>query len=261
MTIGEDSEENDDVVSMPKGSQRILVSVSCVSVVWVVLAIWAALFVSCPPATACLGLNEWGDFLAGVFAPLAFVWLAIAVVLQSAELREQRKEFKHNRNVMKAQAEEARRQAAYIGTQIQIMEALEQDKAIQVHLAHLRQWCFRRWPPHQGGYLTHTAPSEDQAFFVELTYRLFVAAHDKSEEKADKWNRLMDVDLEDLLHLLERIKMITARENESSWAMQAFLAGSVADLAVRKVVDQLPRPPLEVTRRYSRLYPQDGATD
>nr|WP_272211160.1 hypothetical protein [Marinicella sp. W31]MDC2877045.1 hypothetical protein [Marinicella sp. W31] len=66
----------------------------------------------------------WGDFLAGAFAPLAFVWLIAAVFIQSNELREQRaelkltrREFELNRNVMESQAEEARRQAEYVGQQ------------------------------------------------------------------------------------------------------------------------------------------------
>lgn len=34
-----------------------------------------------------LGLNEWGDFLAGGFAPLAFFWLVIGYFQQGKELR------------------------------------------------------------------------------------------------------------------------------------------------------------------------------
>lgn len=30
----------------------------------------------------CLPLNELGDFFAGAFAPLAFIWLAVAVFIQ-----------------------------------------------------------------------------------------------------------------------------------------------------------------------------------
>ncbi|MEP0234351.1 hypothetical protein [Roseibium sp.] len=43
-----------------------------------------------PPMAECMALNEFGFFLAVAFAPLAFLWLAIAVFLQSAELKEQR---------------------------------------------------------------------------------------------------------------------------------------------------------------------------
>ena len=34
-----------------------------------------------------LKLNEWGDFLAGITAPIAFLWLIIGYMLQSKELK------------------------------------------------------------------------------------------------------------------------------------------------------------------------------
>ena len=46
----------------------------------------------------CMTANETGDFLAGFFAPLAFLWLAAAVFIQSRELREQRRELALTRN-------------------------------------------------------------------------------------------------------------------------------------------------------------------
>ena len=83
----------------------------------------------------CLTMNELGDFFAGAFAPLAFVWLVAAVLIQSEELREQRKELQltresvdSNREVMKAQATEALRQADYIGQQTQILKAEQNDR-------------------------------------------------------------------------------------------------------------------------------------
>ncbi|TXY28584.1 hypothetical protein FXE87_06390 [Vibrio mimicus] len=35
---------------------------------------------------ASMSLNEWGDFLAGVTAPIAFLWLIIGYMLQRKEL-------------------------------------------------------------------------------------------------------------------------------------------------------------------------------
>lgn len=81
-----------------------------------------------------MGLNEWGDFVAGVSAPLAFLWLVVAVFIQSRELSEQRaelrltrREFELNRDVMKAQANDARQQAAFIGKQTEIMTKDAED--------------------------------------------------------------------------------------------------------------------------------------
>lgn len=110
------------------------------SVCWIILAALLT-FVAVPSAECtnevlpCLALNEWGDFFAGVFAPLAFLWLVAAVMVQSKELAEQREElrltrqeFEHNRKVMEAQADEARKQAEFIGVQTDILKAQEQDR-------------------------------------------------------------------------------------------------------------------------------------
>lgn len=40
--------------------------------------------------------NEFGDFLAGVFAPLAFAWLVVGVLVQRDELSQQLTEFQHS---------------------------------------------------------------------------------------------------------------------------------------------------------------------
>lgn len=77
---------------------------------------------------ACLQANEVGDFLAGAFAPLAFLWLIATVVIQARELRAQRqelqltrREFQANRKVAEAQATEAKRQAEFIGKQTDLL--------------------------------------------------------------------------------------------------------------------------------------------
>ncbi|WP_421866347.1 hypothetical protein [Parvibaculum sp.] len=74
-----------------------------------------------------LKANEMGDFIAGVFAPLAFLWLIAAVFLQKSELIAQRKELKEARAVALQHVEEARRNAAFIGEQTKILS----DQRIQ----------------------------------------------------------------------------------------------------------------------------------
>lgn len=54
-------------------------------------------------SAAQMGLNEWGDFLAGFSAPLALLWLVIGYFQQGAELRL-------NTEALKTQQEELRRQ-------------------------------------------------------------------------------------------------------------------------------------------------------
>lgn len=48
-------------------------------------------------------LNEIGDFLAGFFSPLAFIWLVAAVLTQRQELNETRNQFDENQKVTEAQ--------------------------------------------------------------------------------------------------------------------------------------------------------------
>ena len=50
-------------------------------------------------------LNELGDFLAGVFTPLAFSWLVYGYLLQSTELRLQRNELALTREQLGKQTE------------------------------------------------------------------------------------------------------------------------------------------------------------
>ncbi|CUX69352.1 MULTISPECIES: hypothetical protein [Agrobacterium] len=52
---------------------------------------------------ACRPVNEVGDTLAGFFAPLAFLWLAGAVYIQSQELSAQREELNETQELMKQQ--------------------------------------------------------------------------------------------------------------------------------------------------------------
>lgn len=72
---------------------------------------------------SCRSINELGDALAGAFAPVAFVWLAGAVVLQSKELAEQRRELALTREEIKQQVNESRATTAYIGEQTEILRA------------------------------------------------------------------------------------------------------------------------------------------
>lgn len=79
---------------------------------------------------ACMSPNEMGDFLAGVFAPLAFLWLIAAVFLQKNELAAQRQELKDSREVAVQQVEEARRNVAFIEEQTKILTD-QRQQAIQ----------------------------------------------------------------------------------------------------------------------------------
>jgi hypothetical protein len=78
---------------------------------------------------ACLEPNALGDTFAGAFAPVAFVWLVAAVMLQRNELAAQRQELRQSRAVAAEQVEEAKKNVAFIEAQTLILEA---NKALEI---------------------------------------------------------------------------------------------------------------------------------
>ncbi|RVG25035.1 hypothetical protein [Sinorhizobium meliloti] len=131
----------------PKSSSGKLMFFGLLSLLWLAAAFlvgWTAHTPegNCIGTFACLTANEWGDFLAGVFAPIAFLWLVATVWIQADELRAQRKElsltreeFKANRVVMNEQAKEAKRQAEFIEVQTQIFADEANSRRRQEQLA------------------------------------------------------------------------------------------------------------------------------
>lgn len=74
-----------------------------ISVAW--LTFMGLLLYSKWPSTSSLPLNEWGDFFAGMMAPLAFLWLVLGYIQQGEELRL-------NTDALIAQQTELKRQVA-----------------------------------------------------------------------------------------------------------------------------------------------------
>lgn len=65
-----------------------------------------------------MGLNEWGDWLAGVSAPLAFFWLVLGYYHQREELRLQREDLRLQRRDSRALVQQNQRQAQALEEQI-----------------------------------------------------------------------------------------------------------------------------------------------
>ncbi|WP_108945637.1 hypothetical protein [Shewanella halifaxensis] len=61
-----------------------------------------------------LSLNEWGDFLAGVTAPLAFLWLIVGYGLQREELKANTAALLFQREEMASQAKELAEQTIHM---------------------------------------------------------------------------------------------------------------------------------------------------
>ena len=66
--------------------------------------------------------NEWGDVLAGVFSPLAFLWLLYASLSQRAELALQRRELRDNNCTQHEQQEQMSRQADALSAQVEALK-------------------------------------------------------------------------------------------------------------------------------------------
>lgn len=89
--------------------------------------------------------NNFGDFLSGAFAPVAFAWLAYSVIMQRQELALQRKELAETRELFKAQEDAQRHSAAQAAElaavsqkQLTITNKIEADKLIEKHLNSVR---------------------------------------------------------------------------------------------------------------------------
>ena len=77
---------------------------------------------------SCLEPNALGDTFAGAFAPVAFIWLVAAVLLQRNELAAQRQELRESREVAKQQVDESRKNVSLIEVQTRILEAEQSQR-------------------------------------------------------------------------------------------------------------------------------------
>ena len=70
-------------------------------------------------------LNELGDFLAGLFTPLAFGWLVYGYLLQSSELRLQREELTLTREQLGKQTRQLDQQTGQLRRQTERLENID----------------------------------------------------------------------------------------------------------------------------------------
>lgn len=105
--------------SAPSTARYAAITLLYVAVV-VVGAIFMGFF---DPSGRPLSPHEWGDVLAGVFSPLAFLWLIYASLSQRAELELQREELSRNNETQEQQQLQMRRQADALEAQIARIEA------------------------------------------------------------------------------------------------------------------------------------------
>jgi hypothetical protein len=110
-------------------------------------------------------LNEAGDFLAGVFAPLALIWLVAAVLTQRQELNETRDQFTENQKVVDAQLKTINSQNELLT--LQHKQAVENaTKAYRLSLFDKRFQIYEKFVKFGERYLS--GEYDDEAFW-EMT--------------------------------------------------------------------------------------------
>jgi len=92
--------------------------------------LWLLVFIILAYANFCelksLTLNEWGDFLAGLTAPLALFWLIIGYFQQGEELRLNTEALKAQERELQRQVEETKELAKNSARQAHAAEAMAQ---------------------------------------------------------------------------------------------------------------------------------------
>jgi hypothetical protein len=89
----------------------------CVTTTWLALAVWWTFYRPCGAwEVPTLALNGWGDWAAGTFAPLAFLWLVLGYFQQGEELRLQARELRNSVDQQKDLASSNKLQAQQLET-------------------------------------------------------------------------------------------------------------------------------------------------
>ncbi|TBZ36587.1 hypothetical protein E0H47_23105 [Rhizobium leguminosarum bv. viciae] len=242
-------------ISSP-ASATIILSVSVASAIWlfagvVLMGYLAKSPVSCTGTFSCLTLDGWGTYLSGVFAPLAFFWLVATVWIQSRELGEQRqelaltrKEFEHNREVMKAQSD-------YVGAQTDIVIRDQADHELLMLFRLFRTWArssLHKSEAHAPGVdigaFTRDTPDDPIDFVVDVSARLsrpiFMLLVFGDDTGLDDFKHLTRENVVELAEHFERMFKMRSRVSPANSALLAQLMSSVTTKEIREVATRLP---------------------
>ncbi len=155
--------------------------------------------------------NAIGDTLAGIFAPLAFIWIVVTVFLQSQELREQRKELELTRAELKLARKAQEEQLKVMQAQADIFrdEKLRRDQEVS------RRYLDQLLISLRGIVVTHK--------FSQTAWKFYKNTAPNQVTVLPGWKLSNDLDfpLNDdgaILHLAERaaVAMVTFREHAAN---------------------------------------------
>ena len=94
--------------------------------IWLAIVIIGVLVILNTTSQGVMSLNEWGDFLAGVSAPLALFWLVVGYFQHGEELRLNTKALKAQQEELQRQVEETAILAKNSGRQASAAEQMTQ---------------------------------------------------------------------------------------------------------------------------------------
>lgn len=125
-------------------SEKRFVFGTIASVIW--LVVWGFLLSRFELPSQ---LNLWGDFLAGLFAPLAFLWLVLGYLQQGDELRQSTKALELQAQELKNSVEQQGRLVAVSQQQLtKEIEALNEERTLR------REAARPKFVPQSSGSVT-----------------------------------------------------------------------------------------------------------
>ncbi|TQV85176.1 hypothetical protein FKG94_03025 [Exilibacterium tricleocarpae] len=106
--------------------------ISCITGGWILFWVF---IISCNwGSSKALTLNEWGDFFAGTFAPLAFLWLIAGYIQQGIELRQNTRTLQQQEEALTLQVQELK---ASVEQQKELVSITKTDLVYRKRLAKI----------------------------------------------------------------------------------------------------------------------------
>lgn len=188
-----------------------------------------------------LELNAAGDFLAGIFSVLAFLWLATAVLLQGSELERQRMEFMASRLEMVKQTE-------MLAQSVDIQGRLIEDDRLIQNVRELLVSFSELWPKH---IVVVDKNMKAQKISLPMAIR-DISSHEKIEAAFHDYTHQLRM-------VVDPIVKHQGKIDSSSTPQTLLQTNLIVQLKARKILEKQS----EVSSRYlsSRLFTNASIID
>ena len=149
-------------------NQRSLTTGIVVTVIWFLIIVFIFLFTGLEHPDS---LNELGDFLAGIFAPIAFFWLILGYKQQGKQLEQNTKALEQQERALQLQIDEMRQ-----GTKQQVeLVQLQRQQLDEQHRTLEPRFIISQSKVNSPVYGSSTDPKIDinhNVVFVVINYTL-----------------------------------------------------------------------------------------